>query len=828
MILIDEKDIKLNAEASDKSNAIILAGNLLYENGYIKREYIESMLKREKQATTYLANGIAIPHGCIEDKDCINETGIVILQFKNGIKWDNENIVYIVVGIAAKNDEHIGVLANLTKVVQNKDVAELLRETDAPNVVIEKLSVVTKVENNGITINPEDFPLCLDVAVKGEHGLHARPATNLIEQLKKFNGEVYIEHKGNFADAHNLISILSLGVERDNDVRVYIRGEDADKISEYIKAFLEETDKSLEQTEDIERGSRIIVEEYNYTSQEIITGIVVNKGIAIGPICKYKQSENLYRNDLGSPAQEWKKIKDAMIKARRELLEIRENTAEKVGKTFSGILDTQLSILEDEHIIKKINALIRDEESAVDAWQTVIDDIVKSLASSDSKYISERKLDIEDLKNRVIRILVGDNGKNFNVEEPSILITSDLYPTDIEHINENIIAIALSKGSESSHASILINALDIPLIVSCGDEILKFTEGTLAILDSIKGCIVVNPSEDDLALAKSIQKIVEEQKEKERFSAYEPAITIDKKRIEIKANIAKSNEVLRALDKGAEGVGLLRTEFLYLNRTNPPSFDELYSVYVDIAEKLRGLPLTIRLLDIGGDKKIGYIKQEIENNPFLGIRGIRLLLENRNILADQINAIVKAAVDYPIRLLIPMVTFYEELEEIVNIVEEAKKRFVLSELKVGIMVEVPSAALLSDILVEKVDFFSIGTNDLTQYVLAIDRTNPKLAKQSDPLHPAVLRLIKYVVESAHKEGKEVSICGEVASDIQALPFLIGLGVNELSVNLQSIQSVKFRTRELNYIDCRDIAEMALRCKTANEVRELSVKLLNNV
>lgn len=828
MLKINEKDVKLNAESSDKYNAIILAGNLLYENGYIKREYIESMLKRENQASTYLANGIAIPHGCIEDKDYINETGIVVLQFKNGIKWDDENIVYIVVGIAAKDEEHIGVLANLTKVVQNKDVAELLRKTNDVNVVIDKLSEVTKTEDRGITINVNDFPICLDITVKEAHGLHARPATSLIEQLKEFNGDVYIEHKGKFADARNLIAILGLGVEKDSNIKVYINGDDADKIAEFIRTFLENSNNNSVQVEGSKNIDTVFVGEYQYTSQKIINGIPVNKGIAIGPIYKYEHTENFYIKDIGSPAEEWKKIKNAMIKAREELVEIKKNTTEKVGNTFAGIIDTQLSVLEDESVIKKINTQIRDGESAVDAWQNVIDDAIKYLVTSGSKYISERKIDIEDLKNRVIKILVGDRGKNFNVSEPSILVAHDLYPTDIEHINEHIIGVALIRGSESSHTSILLNALDLPLIVSCGDKILNFSEGTIVILDAMKGCIVVNPTEEDLSLAKSIQKVIQEQKEKETLSAYEPAITIDRKRIEIKANIAQCNDVLRALDKGAEGIGLLRTEFLYLNRRESPSLDEQYNVYTDIAEKLRGLPLTIRLLDIGGDKKIGYIRQEIEQNPFLGIRGIRLLLENRNILIEQINAIVKAAVNYPIRLLIPMVAFYEELDEIINIVEDAKKRFALSELKVGIMVEVPSAALLSDVLAQKVDFFSIGTNDLTQYTLAIDRTHPKLARQSDPLHPAVLRLINNVVESAHKEGKDVSVCGEVASDVQALPFLIGLGVNELNVNLQAIQTVKFRIRALNYIDCRDITTMALRCKTAKEVRELSVKFINNV
>jgi phosphocarrier protein FPr len=218
----------------------------------------------------------------------------------------------------------------------------------------------------------------------------------------------------------------------------------------------------------------------------------------------------------------------------------------------------------------------------------------------------------------------------------------------------------------------------------------------------------------------------------------------------------------------------------------------------------------------------------MENNPFLGVRGIRLLLENREILIEQINAIVKSAINYNIRLLIPMVAFYEELEEVLDIIVEAKKRYNISDIKVGIMIEVPSAALLSDVLAEKVDFFSIGTNDLTQYTLAVDRTHPKIVKLADPLHPAILRLIKGVVESAHKFGKEVSICGEVASDVEALPFLIGLGIDELSVNFQFIASVKYNIRELNYIDCRDIAILALKCKSAKEVRALSNKFMNNV
>ena len=825
MITLEEKDIKLNAEAIDKVNAIILTGTLLFENGYTEKSYIESMLKREEQANTYLGNGIAIPHGNIDDKEYIKKTGIVFLQFKKGIKWDNENTVYIVVGIAAKTDEHIGILANLTKIVQRGNIINLLMETDDVKVFIDKLSEATTDRNGEIAINVEGFPISFAITVKGEHGLHARPATKLINHLKKYDGEIYIEHNGKFANAKNLVSILSLGVEKNSNIKVFVKGKDAENIAQTIKSFLEDADESV--SSDSYRND-ILLEEYNYKSREIIKGISINKGIAIGPIHVYEHKENIYIKDYGSPTEEWKKMKNALIQAREELLAVKNNAAFIAGKSLSGIIDAQINIIEDESLIKKLNSLIRTGKSAFDTCITVIDSYIEDLVESGSKYISERKGDIEDLKNRILKILAGESDKIFNVQKPSILITHDLYPTDVQYINENITGIALSMGSEDSHASILINALDIPMIVACGEEILHIEDNTPAIIDSIKDCLIINPLEEDLKLAESLQKKIKDQKEREQLLAFEPAITIDKKRIEIKANISNASDVSIAIDKGAEGIGLLRTEFLYINRELSPSLQEQCSIYTDIAERLRGLPLNIRLLDIGGDKKVEYMKQEMENNPFLGVRGIRLLLENRELLNEQINAIVKAAVNYNIRLLIPMVAFYEELEEVLSLIDEAKKIYNPMDLKVGIMVEVPSAALLSDIFAEEVDFFSIGTNDLTQYTLAIDRTHPKIVKLADHLHPSILRLIKYTVDAAHKAGKEVSVCGEVASDLQALPFLIGLGVDELSANLQAIASIKYKIRKLNYTDCKDIASLALKCKSAGEVKELINKFINNV
>jgi phosphocarrier protein FPr len=782
------------------------------------------MLKREKQANTYLGNGIAIPHGSIDDKEYIKKTGIVFLQFKNGIKWDNENIVYIVVGIAAKNDEHIGILAKLTKIVQNKDIADLLKEADNTNVVIEQLSEVSLDKNNEVIINTNEFPISFEITVKSEHGLHARPATNLINQLKKYEGEAFIEHNGKFANAKNLVSILSLGIEKNHNIKVFVKGSDDDKISHLIKTFLEKENDLVT----IESYSNdVLLEEYNYKSHEMINGISINKGIAIGTTYIYEHKENFYIKDYGSPAEEWKKLKNALVQAREELLAIRDNTAKIAGKELAVIIDAQLNIIEDESLIKRMNSLIRSGKTAFDTCITVIDSFIEDLIKSGSQYISERKNDIEDLKNRILRIISGRIDKVSNVQKPSILIAHDMYPSDIQFINEYITGIALCKGSENSHASILINALDIPMIVSCGEEILHIKDNTPAIIDSIKVCLIINPTKEDQQLAESLRNKVKEQKEREKLLAFEPAITIDKKRIEIKANISNSNDITSAIDRGAEGIGLLRTEFLYMNRTKSPSVEEQYNIYTEIAEKLRGLPLTIRLLDIGGDKKVEYIRQEVENNPFLGIRGIRLLLQNRELLIDQINAIVKAAVNYNIRLLIPMLTFYEELEEVYSMIEEAKKIYSPYELKVGIMVEVPSAALFSDILADKVDFFSIGTNDLTQYTLAVDRTHPKIVKLADHLHPTVLRLMKHVIESAHVAGKMVSICGEVASDVKALPFLIGLGVDELSVNLQASTSVKYKIRELNYTDCRDISALAKKCKSAKEVRDLSNKFIKN-
>jgi phosphocarrier protein FPr len=823
MITLEAKDIKLNAVATDKINAIILAGSLLNENGYTEKAYTESMLKREKEASTYIGNGIAIPHGSLADKDYIKKTGVVFLQFKNGVQWDDANIAYIVIGIAAKNDEHISILANITNIVQNKYIAELLRTTDDVNVVIEQLSYDPIEQKNAVTINVDEFPIKLEITIKDKHGLHARPATNLINKIKGLKGEVYIEHKGKIANARNLFSLLSLGVEKDNLIKVYVKGTDADKIAEAIKLFIE---NPVEEEESNQLAKNLLLDEYNYKSKNIINGISVNRGIAIGVTYIHQLEETKSVKSAGTPIEEWKKLKNALIQAREELISIKKNLIKMTGNTLAKIIDTQISIIEDESVIKEINTLIREGRSAFVAWTTVIDGYINSLNKIGSKYIAERRLDIEDLKNRVIKLLTDEKDRIFNIHEPSILIADELFPTDIQYLNKNVIGIALSKGSENSHVSILINALDIPMIVSCGDEVLQVTNNTQAILDSIKGCLVVNPIEDDVKLAELIQKRVKEQKEKEQFLAFEPAITIDKKRVEVKANVANGENVITAIDKGAEGIGLLRTEFLYMNRLAAPTFEEQYNIYSSIAEQLRGLPLTIRLLDVGGDKKIDYIKEETETNPFLGIRGIRLLLEYRDILTDQINAIVKTALNYNVNLLIPMVTFYEELEAVLEIINEAKKTYNIKELKVGIMVEVPAVAILADIMVEKVDFFSIGTNDLTQYTLAVDRTHPKLVKQADHLHPSVLRLIKNTIESAHSAGKEVAICGEIASDIQAVPFLIGLGADELSVNLHAIATIKSRIRDLNSLDCKDITSLALKCKTAKEVRELYNKFIN--
>jgi phosphocarrier protein FPr len=406
-------------------------------------------------------------------------------------------------------------------------------------------------------------------------------------------------------------------------------------------------------------------------------------------------------------------------------------------------------------------------------------------------------------------------------DQPVILIAEDLTPSDTARLDpKTILGFCTAGGGPTAHSAIIARSLDIPAIVGAGPAVLTLPDGAQAILDGDGGNLHLEPSATDVESARQAQRAYQDLRDVEYRARYEPALTTDGQRMEVVANAGRPAEAEQAVNAGAEGIGLLRTEFLFLNRDEPPGEEEQYAAYCEMITALNGLPLIIRTLDIGGDKAVPYLNLPAESNPFLGVRGIRLCLARPDLFRPQLRAIYRAAQRGPVKIMFPMIATLEDLAAARAIAEEVRAEVGAEPVEMGIMVEVPSAVVLADHFAREVDFFSIGTNDLTQYALAMDRLHPLLAGTADGLHPAVLRMVDQTVRAAQAAGKWVGVCGGIAGDPRGALILMGLGVSELSVSIPSVAAVKARIRASSLADMQALARRALACRSAAEVRGL--------
>jgi phosphocarrier protein FPr len=405
--------------------------------------------------------------------------------------------------------------------------------------------------------------------------------------------------------------------------------------------------------------------------------------------------------------------------------------------------------------------------------------------------------------------------------EPAILLAEDLTPSDTATLDPDmILGLCTAVGGPTSHTAILARGFGIPAVVGAGKAVLTVADGTLGILDGESGKLYLKPSDADVQTARSLQEQAQQQQDVARSARFAPAVTTDGHRVEVVANINRAAEAPKAIDSGAEGVGLMRTEFLFLARESIPSEDEQFEAYRDMAKAMGDRPVVIRTLDIGGDKEVPFLNLPKEDNAFLGVRGIRLCLVRPDLFLPQLRALYRAASYGRIHIMFPMISTLEDVERARTVAEQVRKELNAPPVPLGIMVEVPSAAILAEHLAQEVDFFSIGTNDLTQYTLAMDRLHPQLARQADALHPAVLGMIDRTVQAAKKAGKWVGVCGGLAGDTKGAVILTGLGVSELSMSVPSIAAVKAEIRNRSLEDMQRIAQQALQCRTAAEVRAL--------
>ena len=533
----------------------------------------------------------------------------------------------------------------------------------------------------------------------------------------------------------------------------------------------------------------------------IKTGIGVSKGYAIGTayVIRDKQNKTLEKA-AGNPEEEAKRLKAAVELSKEQVNRIAGKANESLDKKNAEIIESQINFLDDPAFTGEAFSMIKEEAvSAETAVSNVMDSLYNTFLQLDDEYIKERAADIKDVGERILRNLSGETGNiDFeNMPQNTILFAHNLKPSDTAQINkQNVLAFVTETGGKTSHTAILAKAFGIAAIVGCGGILNDVEDGTRVIADGISGTVIINPDEKTLVKYKALAEKLSEQRANAAAIVKKSIYTKSGKHVMVAANIGSLEDLKTALKNGAEGVGLFRTEFLYMDKNDMPSEEEQFGVYKEAAQMLSGKPLTIRTLDIGGDKSLPYFQLPKESNPFLGLRAIRLCLRNPEIFKVQLKAILRASAFGNIQIMFPMISNMKELAEAKKILGECKlelkkdgQKFDPS-IKTGMMIEIPSAAIMSDEFAKEADFFSIGTNDLTQYTLAADRMNENISELYDPMNPAVLRLIATTVNEAHKASIPCCMCGELASDERAAAILLKYGLDEFSVSPGTVLDTK--------------------------------------
>jgi phosphoenolpyruvate-protein phosphotransferase len=558
-----------------------------------------------------------------------------------------------------------------------------------------------------------------------------------------------------------------------------------------------------------------------------LTGIPASRGICIGPVFPFVRQELRVESYCVEDVQvEITRLNSAIDKAKDQISQIYQKALTEASKADAEIFQAHRMILEDPELLKEVKAKIeKDSICAEFAMMTTAQSFSDMMAAMQDEYFKARATDIMDVGNRVLRILLGvAETPSEKLVEPSVITADDLTPSDTVMLDKSLVlGFCTARGSATSHTAILARGLGLPAVSGAGAEILKVIKGTRVILDGTHAEVLVDP---DDATVKKYQLRIETThsiNDAAKKHAHEPAITKDGVRLEVVSNIGNVEGARASLENGAEGVGLLRTEFLYLERTSIPTEEEQYQAYKAILDVFGKMPVVLRTLDVGGDKEISYMGLAAESNSFLGQRALRLCLVRPDIFKPQIRAALRAGKGNNLKMMFPMVATAQEIRDARKVLDEcirelkAEGKPFAENIEIGIMVEIPSAALVADQLAKEVDFFSIGTNDLSQYTMAADRTNPKVADLSNAFYPAVLRLIREVIKAAHAESKWVGMCGELAGEPLAAPILLGLGLDEFSVNPPMVPLIKQILRGLDANEMKAVAEQALQLESPKQI-----------
>ncbi|WP_419307188.1 phosphoenolpyruvate--protein phosphotransferase [Chromohalobacter israelensis] len=953
MLTLTSDDVLLDRHADDWRDALDQAAEALVEAGRVASGYRDGLHAREAQSSTYLGNGIAIPHGTPESREHVKTTGVRVLQFPRGIEWHDGQRVTLLVTIAAQSDEHLDILRQLTHVLDRDGVAERLAAADSREEVIALLSrapvearldadtlclgfpardrfelalaaaarlrqvgsvdssfvaevntlepvalgqglwlvssargVVTPtlgvatpeqafvgpkgpvnavfclaaqgdahrglLERLGILLDAGDGESLADAdaatllarlsgesadadtaraTVLNAHGLHARPAKQLVQVARRQRVPVKVrllEGSGQAVSAASLTKVIGLGARRGQVLVFSAEGEGAGEALEAlvaaVKDGLGEHVTPLQETPlespaaDDEPLPAPLEDDVAHPA------VPASPGLAIAPVFVMRTPRFEYperASDLddarrGDSDAQLARL-DAAIEEAAEQLRALVRTAQ--GGEVAEILSMHEEMLDDPELREAAHESLNTGMSAEAAWWSAIDTAARAQENLADRLLAERAADLRDVGRRVLGILCGVRLPT-PPETPYVLVTDDVGPSDVARLDTSKVrGLVTARGGATSHSAILARALGIPAVVGAGERVLTLVNDTEIIVDGERGRVIPAPSAERRSRTELRLK-EHEMREREAYAArHEEGRTQDGHRVEVAANLGNTAHAADAVERGAEGVGLLRTEFVFMAHPDAPDLDTQIAEYRQAIDALDGRPLVARTLDVGGDKPLPYWPLPQEDNPFLGLRGIRLALTRPEVLETQLRALLTAAGDRPLRIMFPMVKDIAEFRAAREIFDRVQAEVQAGDVQLGVMIEIPSCALLAPSLAAEVDFFSIGTNDLTQYTLAIDRGHAELSAQADGLHPAVLALIRMTVDAAHAQGKWVGVCGELASDAQAVAVLVGLGVDELSVSARQVPMVKARLRELTLATARQHAETALRQATSDAVRE---------
>lgn len=950
MLELTSEQISMGQAAADKPAALRLMADRLVADGLVAEGYLQGLQDREAQGSTYLGQGIAIPHGTPATRDQVFTTGVRLLQFPEGVDWGDGQRVYLAIGIAAKSDEHLRLLQLLTRALGETDLGEALRRASTPDALLKLLqgapqALALDAQMVSLSLPVDDFEelvwrgarllrqaecvgsgfagqlqqmaplplgeglwwlhseqgvgrpglafvtperpltyqdqavnglfclaslgeaheallerLCaLLIAGRGEelfhaansravlevlggdippdwpsaqvtlanaHGLHARPAKELAQLAKGFDGEVQVRVLGSGeapVSAKSLSRLLSLGARRGQVLEVAAEPTIAEQALPALIAAIEQglgeevEPLPLVTPEQLASAPSTPVQVQAPAAGTTLRAVAAAPGIAIGPAHVEGPQQFDYPAKGESAAAERQHLEAAIGAIRIDIQQLVERGA---AQSIRDIFITHLEMLDDPALIDEVSLRLRQGDSAAAAWVAVIESAAQRQEALHDALLAERAADLRDIGRRVLAQLCGVEASRAP-DEPYVLVMDEVGPSDVARLDPARVAgILTARGGATAHSAIVARALGIPAVVGAGETVLRMASGTVLLLDGQRGQVTVAPTQETLARARTErdQRAVRLAAAAER--RHEPAVTLDGHAVEVCANIGEAAAVAKAVEQGAEGVGLLRTELIFMAHPQAPDQATQRAEYQRVLDGLDGRPLVVRTLDVGGDKPLPYWPIAAEENPFLGVRGIRLTLQRPDVMETQLRALLQAGQGHPLRIMFPMVATVEEWRQGRDMVQRLRLEHPVDDLQVGIMIEVPSAALLAPVLAAEVDFFSIGTNDLTQYTLAMDRGHPTLSAQADGLHPAVLQLIDITVRAAHAHGKWVGVCGELAADPLAVPVLVGLGVDELSVSARSIAEVKAGVRALTLSNAQALARQALVSASAGDVRAL--------